>query len=331
MTDDDVTIDPRIFPALRILERRTPPTLYGRGPYWRPPILPASQKVTIPAWSWTNPIADDDPDTITLDTNGAFLAAIGSVDIAMSGLSSVGEVDATTVNPRSVWPGYYQISVAHWAFGGTLVSPLGTEAPTTPGARMWVAHPTAQLLLELLHEGSLGDLVIHDAVVSNRRGNFRSWNAALKTVRDARLDDIAKAETPDQLRAAKLAYTRFKEGYSSALSMMLTGEKCQTRRPDWAHAVYAQHAASSWRKAWRFSTVGPVLGMGRVDEITVRRADLATAVQSTRPPIKLDPSGRMLGHYKEKVFDEADEAPTPEVAALADDIVFGSADYADLF
>lgn len=332
MTDDDVTTDPRIFPALTLMERRTPPTLYGRGPFWRPPIHPVSHKVFIPSWTWQNLIADDDPDTITLDVNGAFMAAIGTVKIAMGGLQPLGQpLDATDLDPRKIWPGYYQVSMSHWAFAGTLVSPLGTEDVPPPGRRFWIAAPTLELLLELLLEGSIGELNIHDALVCSKQGDFRAWNAALKTVRDARLDDIAKAETDGKKLVAKVAYKKFKEGYSSALSIMLTGNGGMTRRPDWAHTVYARHAAASWRKAWKFSAVGPVLAMGRTDELTVTRTDLTSAIQSLRPPIKLDPSGRILGHYKEKENDpERDQVPA-EVLALADDFVYADGQYADLF
>lgn len=321
-TENDVTTNPRMFAALRVLERQAPPLLYGHQPYWRAPVTPASRNVFIPSWNWTSDHRElpegDEP--ITLDINGAFLAALGSVQVAHSQLHHTGEIDAWGLNPRGVLPGYYLIDTFQWAFDATIVSPLGNSARLKNDGQIWVAHPTLVLLLELLAEGVIGHVIISDSFTAERRCDFREWNKRLKVARNGLLDNIAKADTEDAIAAAKLRYRAFKEGYGAAFSMMLTGERCQTRRPDWAHAVYAQHAATSWRKAWRFSTVGPLLAMGEVDTITVLRADLQKAVLSPKPPVKLDPSGRLLGHLKEKEQDQEDE-PTQAPATTDADFV----------
>ena len=323
MTTDTETHDPRMFPALRLMEHVAKPTLYGEDPYWRAPITPPSREAFVPSWTWRHPLADQVPEgdsPITLDVNGAFLAALGSVEVAHAQLVRFpGELEAWEMNPRHVWPGYYLIDVVRWSFGGTIVSPLGNSSRLKTSTQVWVAHPTLVLLLELLNEGAIGELVISEAWVSERRCNFRSWNVKLKEVRNSLLDAIAKGETEDAIEAAEQRYRAFKEGYGAAFSMMLEGKICKTRRPDWAHAVYAQHAATSWRKAWRFSTLGPLLAMGAVDELTVLRSDLAKAAKMAKPPLKLDPSGRTLGTVKEKKQAPAvHPEPAPDLVVSED-------------
>lgn len=301
---EDTTTDPRMFPALRLLERAAVPTLYGRPPFWRPALPAPAREVLVPSWSWrhveagTIPTDDDSP--VTLDYNGAYLAAIGSVEVAHSALKHWGEQDAYTLSPRKVLPGYYRVRVPYWGLSGTLVSPLGDSARLETETEWWIAHPTLVLLLELLAEGAIGDLEITDSYCSDKPTNFRAWAAKLKEARTRLLDDRDAAVSDDERAATDARYKAFKEGYGAALSMMLTGQQSLTRRPDWAHAVYAQHAATSWRKAWRFTLTGPVLALGAVDEITVLRRDLDAALVQPKPPVKLDESGRTLGHLKTK-------------------------------
>jgi hypothetical protein len=55
-TEHDTSTDVRMFPALKVMERQTPPLKYGRPPYWRAPIVhPATDHVYIPVWNWTQP------------------------------------------------------------------------------------------------------------------------------------------------------------------------------------------------------------------------------------------------------------------------------------
>lgn len=295
------TTNPRMFAALRLLEKVAPPLVYGRQPYWRAPVVLAPEKVFIPSWNWLGLRPIETPATeesVTLDCNGAFMAALGSVPIAHGDLTNTGELDAVALDPRTVLPGYYLIDSFHWPFDGTIVSPLGNTVQLPHGSRIWITAPTLVLLLELMYEGTIASLTINDSYTSERITNFREWNKRLKVARNGLLDNIAKADTEDAIAAAEARYDAFKEGYGAAFSMMLTGEKCHTRRPDWAHHVYGQHAATSWRKAWRFSAGAPLLAMGNTDTLTVLEADLKRAVLSAKPPIKLDPTGRQLGYYK---------------------------------
>lgn len=312
-----------MYPALSVMEKRLPPLRYGREPYWRAPVAPPArtEQVLIPSWTWRPPYADGvDAELVTLDVNGAFLGAMGSVVIAHGPLKHTGEYDYLPT-PSMVPPGYYKVTVPYWGRSG-IVHPLGDSALLQTESSVWVAHPTVIQMLELLEEGTIGDFGIIDSWTCATTTNFRAWVGRLKTVRTNCLTQVEDAH-PDGPPAADCEcapcdrYSAFKEGYSAALSMMLTGQKCGTHRPDWAHAVYAQHAASSWRKAWRYVLTGKVLvGMGATDEITVVRQELAEVLNLPKLPFRVDNTGRSLGAFKEK----AKPTPVPDhrPAALVD-------------
>jgi len=115
------------------------------------------------------------------------------------------------------------------------------------------------------------------------------------------MDRIEMSQTETHRAQEVARYDAFKQGYSAALSMMLTGEKCLTRRPDWAHTIYAQHAASTWRKAWRWTFTGrPLVAMGAVDEIAVLSGDVGDVITLPKPPFRYDASGRIPGALKPK-------------------------------
>jgi hypothetical protein len=325
----EVTTDPRVFRALAMLEKQYPPLYNGFEPLWRAPQTPARiGNVLTPSWNWTGSgeIAEEDT-PVTLDINAAFLSAAGAVEVSRSQLIRKGPIDAHRIPPRfetNVWPGYYRIVVPPWKWPD-IVSPLGNGDLAKVGTQVWIAHPTLVLLLEMLETEYLGELQITDAWVSNKRCNFRDWTKALRAARMQLLDQRDKADTDEAIEAAKLRYKMFKQGYGSAFSMMLTGKGCHTKRPDWAHAVYAMHAATAWRKVWRVSAIGPVLWMGEIDAFTIGRQTLAKAVtKAPTPPLKLDPTGRLHGYVKEKKHEPTVDAPG------VDDILY-SDDFEDLF
>ena len=301
VTDTDTV---PMFPALSRMERRPElqPRRYDREPYWRAPLTPPSRDCYIPAWNWHNVNSDlpDLPDVLTLDANGAYLGAAGGVRIAHSHLSHTGRVH-WPLAPRDVMPGYYRVRVIYWAFSGTIVSPLGDSARLQTEESVWIAHPTLVLLLELQEEGVLGEVVIEDSWTAKAYTDLRKWTAHLRQVRTELLDAMDQAHTDTARTALTARYDAFKEGYSAALSMMLTGEKCKTQRPDWSHAVYAQHAASMWRKGWRWTGTGrPLISMGHTDELSVLAEDLPEIMSRVKPPFRFDPSGRTLGAMKPK-------------------------------
>ncbi|MFJ6530873.1 hypothetical protein ACIQMZ_37205 [Streptomyces longwoodensis] len=309
-----------MFPALSRMERRPElqPRVFGREPYWRAPVTTASRDAYVPAWNWTSPTAPDVPPAqrLTLDANGAYLGALGGIDVAHSHLTRRGPVDYP-IGPKEVLPGYYLIDVPYWPFSGTIVHPLGDSARLETESRVWIAHPTLILLLELQDQGVIS-VEILDSWNAQARTNLRKWQAHLKQVRAELLDAIEQAQTDAARAFHRARYDAFKEGYSAALSMMLTGEKCKTHRPDWTHAVHAQHAATMWRKGWRWTGAGyPIVSMGHTDELTVLAEDLAPAMSRPKPPFRYDPTGHALGAMKPKPT-ATEDAPTTAPAAVLD-------------
>jgi hypothetical protein len=307
-----------MFPALARMERRPElqPRHYDREPYWRAPITPPSRDCYVPHWNWHwHGAADLEHDQLlTLDANGAYMAALSGIKIAHSHLTRQGPIN-WPITPAEVQPGYYQIQVPHWNLSGTIVSPLGDSAHLEVESLIWIAHPTLVLLLELQEQGVLGGVVIEDSWTARVTTNFLKWAGHLRQVRVELLDTIEQANTDPAKDMALAMYDAFKEGYSAALSMMLTGEKCKTQRPDWSHAVYAQHAATMWRKGWKWTGTGhPLISMGHTDELTVIAEDLPEVMSRPRPPFRFDPSGRTLGAMKPKKVTEDDKARRPQRA-----------------
>lgn len=317
-----------MFPALSLMERHLPPTRYNRPPYWNAPITPPSADAYTPTWNWLRPGgAPDGATLLTLDTNAAYLSALSTVKIAHSHLSRTGPLMALP-EPRAVETGYYRITVPHWAFEGTIVSPLGNSARIHGEDTLWIAHPTLVLLLELIEYGALGDLTVHDSWTARTTTTFRVWVDRLREIRADLLAELATAHphgAPDDCTCPPCdAYGAFKEGYSAALSMMLTGEKCKTRRPDWTHAVYATYAATQWRKAWRYTETGrPLIAMGHVDEITILAEDLTGALAKTKPPFRYDPTGHRIGALKPKPTATlpTQHTPAPQTTDTGADIL----------
>jgi hypothetical protein len=166
--------------------------------------------------------------------------------------------------------------------------------------------PTLGLLQELEAEGYLGGFEVLDSHTSRVQTSFRSWAQKLGAERTQRLDQIDMSH-PEETRPDKCPcipckrYNAFKEGYSIALSMMLSGERCATHRPDWSRTVYAAHSANQWRKAWRYTfTGGHLVSMGHIDEIQILRDELPQALDRPKPPFRLDSTGRSVGAMKIK-------------------------------
>lgn len=285
---------------ITMLEGHCFPVKYGRESNKRQPLTPASAQVHIPTWDWTGIMDTPAGSTIvTLDTNGMYLAAIGTAEVAMFELAPTGPLH-TLPDRRHVAPGYYLINVPNWAFSGTIVSPLGDKVADTHKRTLWVAGPTLALLIELYECGAIAEVTVRDSYTGKARTDLRPWNVALKQHRTAHLALIENAHTAPAKQEAKDRYKQFKEGYGQALSMMISG-KCEIHRPDWSHTVYAQASAAQWRKAWNYTETGhPLLSMGAVDAITVFADDLAKVMSRPKPPFRVDDTGLKLGAFKTK-------------------------------
>lgn len=301
----------RTFAALALMEKQHPPLRFGREPYWRAPVTVDPGKVYTPTWDWSKPLQPA-PGTqlLDLDVAGAWLGAISSADIAHNRLFHTG---AMWFNDKSeIIPGYYRITNFPWPLDSLIVSPLGNADVVGESDTLWVAAPTVVQLWELMDEGIGIQFDVIDSYTARNpetghihRANFKKWYDRLKTYRNGFLDAVYREhrqEVPASCSCEACGdYAGFKVGYASAVSMMLTGEKCRTKRPDWAHTVHAEFAASCWRKAWRYGSTGRiVLGMGDVDEVTVNAVEFTGLLNAASRPIRYDQSGRSMGAFKVK-------------------------------
>ncbi|MEV8530105.1 hypothetical protein AB0451_39535 [Streptomyces sp. NPDC052000] len=285
-----------LFPALRIMESRTQPLRYGREPHWRAPVVVDPEHVYTPTWDWTTPrdLPENAPVTV-LHVTAACLDAMGSdVKIAHAQLKRTGPLKG--VVPAAVNPGYYKITVPYWAFSGTIVHPLGNGTPVQLDQTLWIAAPTLVNLLTLSDAGHLGYFKIIDSYTSDVTVTFTSWSDRLGSIRREYMDRLDLAHTETDRKGAQAHLDMFDEGYAAALSAMLTGERCKTHRPDWAHTIYAQAAVETWRKAWQWTTCSkPLVSMSDADEIAVLSADILGVLGLPKPPFRYDPTGRVPG------------------------------------
>lgn len=294
--------EPRVFPALKVMERQTPPLKYGLTPYWRAPVVPASHEVYIPAWNWSSPMDFPEGESVTvLGVNASYLAAMsGDLQIGHSHLVHTGPYPHLP-SKRQVRPGYYRITSPYWAFRGTIVHPLGDSARVETETDLWVAAPTLALLLELAEEGHLGWFEIIDSWTAEVATDFHAWAERLRSIRGECLDRIEMAQTETRRRQELARFEAFEQGYTDALHAMLNGKGCLTWRPDWTHTIYAQRAAAMWRAAWRWTFTGrSLVAMGAVEDMAVLSRDIGDVIMRPEPPFRYDPTGRRPGALKPK-------------------------------
>lgn len=294
----------RTFKALSLLENEHAPMLKRRSPYWRPRPSPASRECHLPAWSWTHPDYSDDLalDLTILDAVGAFVSAASSANFAHGALEHTGALP--TPPSAKILPGYYRIDAHMWSYPH-IVSPLG--AADVEG-KIWIAHPTMELLCQLADLGKWPALTIHDSWTCSSSVRLREWATAVNLARADALRALAHAEahgTAEEIEAADDWYENgVKGGYAMAVQMMRGPAedgpvKSAVKRPDWYDTIHAQHAASTWRKIWRVMDAGyiPVM-MGAVDEVVYLTQDFENIVADNL--IKLDPTRVQLGAFRVK-------------------------------
>lgn len=263
-----------------------------RGPYWRPRPAPISS-VHTPAWDWESVSRTDGArGLVTLDVNAAFLAAASSVKVAH------GQLEHTGPGMGQLLPGYYKIRAHSWP-PGSIVSPLGS-APTKP--EIWVAHPTLKLLQDREEEGCWPETMVLDSWTCPVGVGLQSWTTEVRDDRARALDTMTLTDPQSaDYEQAKIKYEAIKLGYSQAIQLMLKGEKCRAHRPDWVHAIWAQHAANTWRKAWNCEQAGcGPARMANVDELTFDYDDYMAIMAYEKPPIRVDQTGVTLGSLKIK-------------------------------
>lgn len=307
----DTTPDSKIAPfrALDLLVKGGyAPLVKRREPYWRPATPECYRAVRTPAWSWLHPDRPPYGTRVTLDANAAFLSAISSATFAHGVLDVRGLIPEPG---KAAAPGYYLIERPVWNVRD-LVSPLGTaDLPE----KVWVAHPTLDLLHDVAYDGHMALPIVHDCHVSASPCRMRKWASHLRDVRAAVIaerdadtfyqDDDAAA----RYDAAVARYQAIKDGYAIAVQMFLGKDeqreaKSPVRRPDWYHTVHAQHAASMWRKAYRCWQAGHgPIGMGAVDELQFTYDDYMALGDMERPILRLNQTGESLGTFKIKSME----------------------------
>lgn len=303
-----------VYRALAMLENECEPQLRRRSPYWRPRPAPCWRDTHLPTWNWRHPDWHEGlrMDMTLLDANGSYVSAASSATFAH------GELERTGALPEyRKAPGYYRINTHSWQ-ERDIVSPLG-NGPDLPD-KVWVAHPTVELLTQLSDTGHWPGVAILDSYTCPDSVRFRKWATAVNNDRATALQrrDADPDHDPaddDCVCAGCIWYQAVKDGYAMAVQMMRgpaqDGKvKSAVRRPDWHDTIHAQYAASTWRYAWRCVDAGytPV-AMGAVDEILWDTQDYRAIRDAGL--LKIDNSGVLLGHLKEK------ERITPEPEAAA--------------
>lgn len=306
--------------ALHHLQKNHIPSVYGATPYWRPKAPGIWRQVEEPEWNWSHPGREESAEVsgnVLLDCNGAFLAPLSGTELAHGALLRTGPIP--TPGPRQVLPGYYLIGNLGWA-DPRIFSPLGQA---TMPAQIWVAAPTLQLLLELAEGGHVRDITIYDSWTCDQKCRLTGWAAWLREVRLLAMDTDEERRRLYPVGWKPECADAVKRGYSIAIQLMAhepkkgeNGEKGEERksgvfRPDWTHAIRAQHKANIWRKAWNCLQKDiPVLYMGNTDEVELPAWAVVHLIDMDRKiaPIKIDLTGRQLGSFKIKSKEEVEDA-----------------------
>ncbi len=290
---------PRILAAL---EDEYAPRRRCKGkppePYWRPR-LPGMTFATdvITSWEWERPYSGE---VAVLDRSGAYVAAASSVLVAHGKLEHTGPCE---FHDR---PGYYLVQVHPWHESNSLPHPLGEWGSKQP--EVWIPAPAVALLRDLADAGRWPDVTVLDSYTGDGV-RLSKWAGFVNTLRAEAIAEHGRDS--DQ-------YAAVKTGFGMALSLMLGYQgdamrrewKCNVRRPDWAHSIYAQSAATLWRWADDCRTVAPGLGpvaLRNVDELVIPQAALEivtiTKRSGGRAPLGIDPDGIKLGTFKVKAAE----------------------------
>jgi len=287
---------PRILAALE--GEYAPLRRRQREPYWRPP-LPGMTFAAdvITSWEWERPYSGD---VAVLDRSGSFVAAASSVLVGHGKLEHTGPCEFDNR------PGYYRVQVHPWHESDSLPHPLGEWGSRQ--AEAWIPAPAVALLRDLANAGRWPDVTVLDSYTSDGV-RLSKWAEFVNTLRAEAITEHGRDS--DQ-------YAAVKTGFGQALALMLgrQGDEqrrewhCKARRPDWTHAIQAQHAATLWRWADDCRTVAPDLGpvaLRNVDELVIPQAALevvtTTKRSGGRAPLGIDPAGIKLGTFKVKAAE----------------------------
>jgi hypothetical protein len=282
--------------------RRTGPDGRTSRMYLRPPlpgIIWAARIVT--GYRWSRPYKGL---IAVLDRSGAWVSAASSVTVAHGALAHTGAMDECDGRP-----GYYLVDVYEWPEADQLPSPLGGAKP---GTQVWVPHPTATLLRDLVRQGRWPDVAVLDSYTSDAPVRLSEWTTHVNAVRAAAITDYGR-QSPQ--------YAAVKEAFGQAMSTMLgtfDGPvrrvwRSESARPDITHATQAQASATLWRwadDARRMVPELPPIALRNVDELVVPADALEILTSRPRPggrtPMAVDELGIKLGSFKVKSMVEWD-------------------------
>ncbi|TDC20611.1 hypothetical protein E1265_21310 [Streptomyces sp. 8K308] len=309
------------YKASDLLEKVHVPLLRKRPPYWQPKSPRVATQVITPGWNWRTPNADKTApgrEWVALDVNAAYLAAASSVNFAHGALErETGGGDF--VNDYHKAPGYYLVDAHPWA-ARFMPSPLGMA---DLDGRVWLAHPTVEVLHQLSEAGYWPQVTIWDAYICRTWVRFRKWTQAIRDDRAAIIQRIIENPADDLARAR---YESIKTGYSIAIQMMVVppdpkGTPAEDRkkknhayRPDWYHTIRTQSRANFWRVGWKAHLAGcaPV-SMSNTDEMTFTREDLDELQPGAAgSPIRFDRTGIQIGSFKVKEITTVAESDGDE-------------------
>lgn len=185
---------------------------------------------------------------VTLDRNGSYPSAAGSVLVAANLLAHTGELAE-----RGATAGVYLVAPVAWT-DERIGHPLGRLAEQD--GPLWVTTPHLQQLEKLAGEKVIAPPVILDSWTGRPTGGlFTSYSKAVRAARDA---------------ATGEDYVNVKRRSSIALRLLWPkGDRITSPfwRPDWSVSIRAEAAVRHWRVAYNAVQLGATLvQLGSVDE-----------------------------------------------------------------
>lgn len=214
-------------------------------------------------WTRHLPEPSDDTTVVTLDRNGSYPSAAGSVPLVANLLHHTGEM---TNVPRDVG-GLFEINSFCWGEDG-IGHPLGKIAEDfTP--TWWITTPHLRLLQKLWLAGRVPPPEVLDSWTGKATGGLlTAFSKDVQAARNSALVAIA-----DGVPGAEDRYAEVKRSSSVALRCLWPkSARSPFWRPDWSVSVRAEASVRHWIRADQARQNGAVLlRLGTVDEVAIAR------------------------------------------------------------
>lgn len=226
-------------------DQLAPRTRRENRPYWKPnwteprKCVPALTGGTELPDNWHSAAEHGKRYLHQYDVVTQHLSAAGVVTLATGALHWTGKPGSAVKQNK---PGYYLVTIpAMWNYAGCLPHPAGRY---TPGDRVWITHPTLDLLVYCAEELEIMDAPeVHESWTADGTRVLRTWASTLASA--VKVAHARMLSTPED----QVLFDTVKNVYKMARGML---EVPQSRvyRPDWAHAIIAQARTNLWRKIW---------------------------------------------------------------------------------